>query len=391
MLVAGCGRISFDPVSGSDDATPDDAALDDAPDAAPGPCARLTAGRNHICVYQVGGELRCWGDNTVGQLGIPATPSGRFLAAPIPGLGPVTAAAAGRYSTCAARIDSTVACLGENGSGQLGDVSMTSSDVPVNTVGLTQVSEVASGALHACAIAGGALWCWGDGSSGRLGTGNQLSHSTPFAVSGGQIAAPGKLTVGGSHSCVIAGTGEAWCWGLNGNGQLGIGTQALTLSPVNVMMLGVVTDVRVRDESSCAVKTGGQAVCFGNGDEGQLGNGGTADSSLPVDVIGVTDAEEVGVGIPFACARTTTGGVTCWGTDLGGQLGDGVPGGVRATAAPVIGLPPVTQLVVAAYSSCAMTADGDVWCWGLNDQGQLGIALGTAFSATPVFAFDACP
>jgi len=99
--------------------------------------------------------------------------------------------------------------------------------------------------------------------------------------------------------------------------------------------------------------------------------------------------DEVGQGIDFGCARTGTS-VWCWGEDVVGQLGDGAGESSRSYAAPVTGLPPVTQIAVGAYSACALDTSMNVWCWGQGGQGELGDGTRMGRPA-PQISFAACP
>lgn len=128
---------------------------------------------------------------------------------------------------------------------------------------------------------------------------------------------------------------------------------------------------------ACAVLAGGAVRCWGQNDKGQLGDGTTTNRYLPVAVPGLADVVQVSTGLQFTCARTGDGRVLCWGGNMTGYLGDGTFGGTRLTPAPVLRAPGVAldrviELASGSSHSCARRDDGTIWCWGWNQQGQLG-------------------
>jgi hypothetical protein len=139
----------------------------------------------------------------------------------------------------------------------------------------------------------------------------------------------------------------------------------------------------------------GAVRCWGKNAVGQTGTGSAgANLLVPTPVVDAAmqplmGGEEVGQGIDSGCARIGTD-VWCWGDNSSGQLGDASPAAGHPYAVKVPGLPPIVQLGVAAYSACALAADGGVWCWGLGSDGELANGM-TATKRSPVLAFTACP
>ncbi|HTP27551.1 MAG TPA: hypothetical protein VMK12_18100, partial [Anaeromyxobacteraceae bacterium] len=180
--------------------------------------------RQHACAIK-NGDLRCWGDNTYGQLGNDT--EGDVLGM----TSGVTAVAAGQSFTCAVARGGAW-CWGQNGSGNLGNDSGTTlctvvglaplqcRDQPLEVVGLTKsVTDIATGTCHACAIVGGGVQCWGNNGDGQLGNNSTSDSHTPVQVHGMTTGAT-AVAGGDSHTCAVV-EGRAWCWGSNSHGELG--------------------------------------------------------------------------------------------------------------------------------------------------------------------------
>jgi alpha-tubulin suppressor-like RCC1 family protein len=346
----------------------------------------IGAGGYHTCVLTASGGIKCWGDNTYGQLGI-----GKFGYRPIPadvsGLGSwVSAIAAGDLHTCAPRAGG-VKCWGANRDGQLGNGMWADSATPVDVSGLgSGVRAIAAGDLHTCALtAGGGVKCWGQNSSGQLGDGTTTSRTTPVDVSGLGAGVIAAIATGGLHTCALTAGGGVKCWGQNSYGQLGDGTTTRRTTPVDVSGLGSgVVAIAAGRYHTCALTAGGGVKCWGQNSYGQLGDGTTTDRTTPVDVSGLrSGVRAIAAGGFHTCALTTDGGVKCWGYNSLGQLGDGTTTS-RTTPVDVSGLGSgVVAIAAGGRHTCALTAGGGVKCWGQNFYGQLGDGT-TTFRMTPV-------
>ncbi|TVR94406.1 MAG: RCC1 repeat-containing protein, partial [Wenzhouxiangellaceae bacterium] len=192
-------------------------------------------------------------------------------------------------------------------------------------VPLTEVEQLATHDAHACVVtAAGGVRCWGNNTHGELGDGTTQSRRTAVDVVGlgNGVAA---VSTGRGHSCALTLAGAVLCWGRNNFGQLGDGSTSQRLTPVQVSGLtSGVQAIALGDAHSCAIAGSGAASCWGHNFLGQLGNGSSEDRSVPGLVFGLTSGvQAISAGHAHSCAIAAGGGARCWGYNLGGQLGDG--------------------------------------------------------------------
>ncbi len=289
-------------------------------------------------------------------------------------IGPTNAAiAAGPNHTCALTSGGGVKCWGSNGSGQLGNGTMTDSSTPVDVSGLTSgVTAIATGGTHTCVVtSGGGVKCWGS-----VGDGTTTDSSVPVEVSG-LASGVTAIAAGDGHTCALTADGAVKCWGTNGSAELGNGTTTDSSVPVEVSGLASgVTAIATGGVHTCAITSGGGLKCWGNGAYGQLGNGTTTDSSVPVLVSGMASGiVAVAAGGYHSCALMVGGGVKCWGATISiDTTASSVPVDVPGLASGV------TMVAAGGDHSCALMVGGGVKCWGANQYGQLGDPLTTARS-----------
>src|SRR5438552_3650475 len=155
-------------------------------------------------------------------------------------------------------------------------------------VTLTFAAVTASG-LHTCGltIVTGAAYCWGANGSGQLGDGTMTNRSSPVLVEAPAGVSFAAMTAGAPHTRGATAAGAAYCWGDNGFGQLGDGTTTSQSSPVLVQAPPGVSFAAVTGgvAHTCGVTAAGIAYCWGRNLEGQLGDGTTTDRLTPVLVL----------------------------------------------------------------------------------------------------------
>jgi len=243
----------------------------------------ITAGYYHTCAILDDGSVSCWGYNGVGHLG-DGTTTNRNTPTQTSSLGTdrtAVAIAAGAQHTCAILDDGSVSCWGWNWGGQLGDGTNTDRNTPTPTSsfgeGRTAVA-ISGGVDHTCAILDdGSVSCWGYNANGRLGDGTTTNRLTPTQTSSlgtGRTAV--AITVGDYHTCVILDDGSVSCWAYNGQGQLGDGTTTDRHDPTQTSSLGTdrtAVAISAGGEHTCAILNDGTVSCWGNNGDGQLGDG----------------------------------------------------------------------------------------------------------------------
>jgi alpha-tubulin suppressor-like RCC1 family protein len=185
-----------------------------------------------------------------------------------------------------------------------------------------------------------------------------------------------SIASGAYHSCGLTETGAAYCWGRNNRGQLGDGTSGTDRgAPVPVSGGLAFVALVGGAEHTCGIATNGAAYCWGYNAFGQLGNASVprfTSALTPVLVDGGHTFASLGTGDSHTCGVTASGSGYCWGWNQNGQLGDGSTESSRGSPAPVAGGLQFTAIVGGRDHSCGLTTTGSAWCWGWTDQGRVG-------------------
>lgn len=395
---------------------------------------RTVSGTNRTCAI-LSNNVWCWGKNNMGQLG-DGTTSDSNIPVKVRSIGDmkygkiIDIFTAQHHSCVLTQLGSNkkVYCWGSNEDGQLGNGSSGAgnySSVPVEVGGTLagkDVTSIGGTGDVSCAIVSGKIYCWGRNNMGQLGFGNPGNpgfRATPVQInSGGHNRLPSnyfatKLATGGSRSqtmCTITTEKRAYCWGLARFGQMGIGPISGNHYSHATLVKGLegVTDISqdgytwASDHSyvshTCAIAltrtptgTTTDVYCWGGAGRGQSGSPGTGPFGAhfqPAKVDGLPGVPlRIEVGIAHSCALVNNGGnkeVYCWGDNKLGQLGkgnDNASKAIQKSSNPVLvhsgddGLPlteSVVDIAAGANRGCVIMSNKRSYCWGLNDEGQIG-------------------
>lgn len=342
--------------------------------------AMIAAGSNHTCGTLASGALKCWGNNSNGQLGDTSTTTRLYPTLIDSGVSYTKVTAGSNVHSCGIGPLGAVKCWGLNSNGQLGDNSTTQRSSPAALNDADAYNHVSAGNAHSCGITTtGVLKCWGLNSNNQIGDGTTTQRTSPQTVNGGTTYT--KVETANANSCAITSAGVLQCWGLNTNGKLGNGTTNQLSTPTDIDSGTTYADVDLGDSHTCAITTGGELKCWGLNSSGQLGTGNTTNSSSPVVIDSGVSYTSVSAGATHTCAIVAvTGVLKCWGLNSKHQIGNG---NNTTVLSPTIIDPGsvYTQVSAGGGHTCGVTG-GATKCWGANgsgtsNYGQLGDGIQT--------------
>ena len=340
---------------------------------------QVDSGKFFSCALSAAGNVKCWGNNEFGQLGLG------------------DAAAYRGYKA-----------------GEMGD------NLPIVNLGTGKTAKaISTGANHACAILNDdTVKCWGGNDYsgyGALGLGDtvnrgdnpgEMGNSLP-TVNLGTGKTAKAIAAGIDHTCAILNDNTVKCWGPNANGQLGLGDTADrgdnpgemgdSLPTVNLGTGKTAKAITAGYAYTCAILNDDTVKCWGDNYVGQLGLGDTADrgdapgemgDSLPAVQLGSgLTAVKISAGFEHVCALLTGNKVKCWGHNGSGALGvpwgpvyyRGAAPGEMGDSMPVVDLDfTPTGISSGAWFNCAFSGNS-LKCWGSNGEamsvgtGDLGL------------------
>jgi alpha-tubulin suppressor-like RCC1 family protein len=403
----------------------------------------LSSGYYHACAILDDNSINCWGKNDEGQIG---AGGGADKPSPVGVIGitsiPIQISA-GATSTCAVFENGGIKCWGDNTYGQLGIGSTTDSPSPqtLNSISHLSASQVSVGNNYACALFhDGAPRCWGLNSVSQLGIGTTGNRISPTLVSGYwnstqgthnftqgvEVSIPVHVAGWGYSSSVVGVLPQGMNWNNSSNSldltknlstgshsvsiQFTAGSHTTTMStsftiferidpwsdriPSHAVGMAILDDVDAKipmtietgEEYTCFITSNEYNYCQGANNYRQLGDGTTSARTSPYKIYNI---EEPLVGLSngyrHSCGIKQDGEVVCWGYSNYGQVGAGSASASTYYANPTEltieanGLEEVKGLMVSAgrEHSCAIFDNLELYCWGFNNMGQLGIGSKT--------------
>ncbi|HWL42744.1 MAG TPA: hypothetical protein VNQ73_07360 [Ilumatobacter sp.] len=313
------------------------------------------------------------------------------------GLPALTALAYGEHHGCSLDTGGAAWCWGINTNGRLGDGTTTNQAAAVAVTGEHQFTTITAGQRHTCALdLTGKAWCWGYGGDGQVGNGAALgTNATPVAVSGTRTFS--AIAAGDAHTCAVVAAPEAgkvYCWGQRSQWQLGTTSVppsnnsywdvpvAATPTPSSLTFAAVAAG----GSTTCAIAAGAEAgklFCWGAGSAGQIGHGLKPASALPTPIAPALTFVAVDVGSTHTCAIDDSAAAWCWGANGSGQLGTGTTT-ESTTPALVDGDGTYASISAGHRYTCAIsTGDDALWCWGESDGARLGSPVADQLTPQP--------
>ena len=333
-----------------------------AVDLGPGRTAtQIACGRYHTCALLDSAQIKCWGRNTDGQLGLGDNahrgdePGEMGAALPEVAIGSVRTAlkvVTGSTFTCVLLDTGNVKCWGANTEGQLGRGHTNALDAPpTSSIDLAldnAVVDIAAGTYHVCVrFNTKRAQCWGQNNVGQLGLGDttnrgssagQMGTALPLIALGANHEVE-AIEAGSANACALLATGALKCWGLNFDGEISYGSAGSVeqigdepgemgdaLPAVDFGSAPRLASVHLGNSVSCARFQGGGLKCFG---ALPTGAGLVPNDGVPLLDLGTgTTVDQVEVtNLHYCTVLTVSGtagaGVKCWGEGAGGRLGTG--------------------------------------------------------------------
>jgi len=348
-------------------------------------------GENHACALTTTGAVKCWGGNLHGQLGNGTV--GGFVEVPVLAVGlesGVSQLSSGTYHTCALLDTGEVKCWGYNVAGLLGTGHLDYSDeklpnpayfiLGLGSENLSGVTQIDCGSWHTCALLeDGSVSCWGANDVGQLGSPVPLEYPTiiPFPTLVTSESSFKDIALGRMHSCAITTTGAVYCWGVNYNGELGLGYLDWDAHPMPALINYPYSDAAEIDsggDRTCIKTISAGVYCWGNY------SGYDYDYGTVFPILGLKGpVKSISTGgnttryNQHTCAVIEgTGALQCWGENGYSQLGDGTYNNITSNdPIDVVGLSAnVDRVTSSGDSTCAFFESGAAACWGLDYQIQ---------------------
>ena len=357
------------------------------------------SGYRHSCsLNSASNQVSCWGTNNYGQLGTGDNIS-YYSAKTVVGLGGgIKEVVSGSRFSCALMLDTTIRCWGENTYGQLGDDSNSDSNTPVVVQYNWRLGggdadtfiDIDAGQNHACGVTdSGSVYCWGHNSQGQLGNDSSSDRSSAVQVvddNGDNLRNIMKVSTGQQHSCALTYGGNVYCWGNNDYGQLGLGAGKVGDRQKKARLVNNIdnaVDLILGANFSCVIDDLNNVKCWGDNSSHQIKYTSTSYYANPTS-LNYADALSFKTGAKHLCVRRANGNIECRGSNLYSQVGSDTD--IFNLVGTTFGYD-IIGGGLGYYHSCVIVDNNykALMCKGSNFYGQLGLEYTS--SSVPNFHF----
>jgi len=334
------------------------------------------------------GDLYTWGRNQYGQIGNGKSGTDEIQTTPVKVLSNVASVTMNQGTVAALAENGDLYTWGKNQYGQVGNGKSGTDAVQKTPVKiLSNVAKLTENDGPAAAITtNGDLYCWGANWFGQVGNGTRDHQTKPVKVLSDVLSVSTSST-----TLAITTNGDLYGWGYTEMGQVGNGKKMPEDSQTTpVKVLSNVASVTATLTNSAAITTSGDLYCWGENGDYQIGNGTFTMQATPFKVLSNVASFTNSKGINPA-AVTKNGDLYTWGNNADGQIGNGQSGltddplsdGIKQKT-PVKVLSNVVSASIIDHVSSAITKSGDLYCWGNNDEGSVGNGKSRTSQSTPV-------
>jgi len=328
------------------------------------------------------GTIKAFGSNDQGQLGLGNVVNPISTPTLIPNLSNVKQISCGAQHSLVLLNDSTVKSFGNNYNGQLGLGNTTSPyNTPTLISGLSSIKQIACGGYHSLVLLNdGTVKACGQNTYGQLGLGNtNVGYTTPTLIP--SLSNVKQISCGGSHSLALLNDGTVKSFGMNTNGQLGLGNITTPYTtPTLISSLSNVKQIACGGNHSLVLLNDGTVKSCGQNGYGQLGLGNTTTYLAPTLIPSLTNVNQIACGQSHCLVLLNDSTLMGFGDNQYGELGLGNKVTPQSTPILISSLTNIKQISCGMGHSLVLLNDSTVKSFGNNYNGQLGFTSSAPYT-----------